>query len=151
MFLVAAIEHRTAMILGQRQVADKRGENTALQPSLSNLDTTGMVFTLDALHTTRKTARLITAQLNAHYILILKANQLLTLQAAQALLSGTDTAFAEHTDTAGDRGHGRTEHRTLRVADCDDRPFPAPGRCSGSAATPAALTAYAPAKKSSTA
>jgi hypothetical protein len=123
-FLVAAIDHSNGMILGQRQVADKRGENTALQPLLSSLDTTGMVFTLDALHTTKKTARLITGPLNAHYILILKANQPLTLQAAQALLSGTDTAFAEHTDRADDRGHGRTEHRALRVADCDDRLFP---------------------------
>ncbi|KAB1927202.1 ISAs1 family transposase [Micromonospora sp. ALFpr18c] len=123
-FLVAAIDHSNGTILGQRQVADKRGENTALQPLLSGLDTTGMVFTLDALHTTKKTARLITEALNAHYILILKANQPLALQAAQALLSGTDTAFAGHTDTTDDRGHGRTEHRTLRVTDCDDRLFP---------------------------
>jgi predicted transposase YbfD/YdcC len=123
-FLVAAIDHNNGTILRQRQVADKRGENTALQPLLSGLDTTGMVFTLDALHTTKKTARLITGTLNAHYILILKANQPLTLQAAQALLSGTDTTFAEHTDRTGDRGHGRTEHRTLRVADCDDHLFP---------------------------
>jgi predicted transposase YbfD/YdcC len=123
-FLVAAIDHATGAVLGQRQVADKRGENTALQPLLSSLDTTGMVFTLDALHTTKKTARLITGPLNAHYILILKANQPLALQAAQALLSGADTMFAGHTDTADDRGHGRTEHRTLRVAPADDALFP---------------------------
>ena len=90
---------------------------------LSTLDT-GRVWTLDALHTTKKTARLITGPLRGHYILILKGNQPLAPQAAQALLSGTDTQFAEHTDRASDRGHGRTEHRTLRVADCDDRLFP---------------------------
>jgi hypothetical protein len=123
-FLVTAIDHHNGTVLGQRQVADKRGENTALQPLLSGLDTAGMVFALDALHTTKKTARLITTALNAHYILIVKANQPLTLQAAQALLSGTDTTFTEHTDRADDRGHGRTEHRTLRVADCDDGLFP---------------------------
>lgn len=122
-FLVAAIDHTTGTVLGQRQVADKRGENTALQPLLSTLDT-GRVWTLDALHTSRKTARLITGPLRGHYILILKGNQPLALQAAQALLSGTDTQFAGRTDHDTDRGHGRTEHRTLRVADCDDRLFP---------------------------
>lgn len=122
-FLVAAIDHTTGMVLGQRQVADKRGENTALEPLLSGVDT-ARVWTLDALHTTKKTARLITGPLNSHYILIVKGNQPLALQAAQALLCGTDTEFAERTDWATDRGHGRTEHRTLRVADCDDTLFP---------------------------
>jgi predicted transposase YbfD/YdcC len=122
-FLVAAIDHTTGTVLGQRQVADKRGENTALEPLLSGLDT-GRVWTLDALHTNKKTARLITGPLNSHYILFLKGNQPLALQAAQALLSGTDTEFAEHTHTATDRGHGRTERRTMRVADCDDQLFP---------------------------
>jgi hypothetical protein len=42
-FLVADIDHSNGMILGQRQVADKRGENTTLQPLQSSLDTTGMV------------------------------------------------------------------------------------------------------------
>lgn len=122
-FLVAVIDHATGAVLGQRQVADKRGENTALRPLLSGLKP-GMVFTLDALHTSRKTARLITGPLNSHYILILKGNQPLALQAAQILLSGTDTEFAERTDRADDRGHGRTELRTLRVTDCDDTLFP---------------------------
>jgi predicted transposase YbfD/YdcC len=122
-FLVAAIDHTTGMVLGQRQVADKRGENTALEPLLSGMSP-GRVWTLDALHTNKKTARLITGPLHGHYILFLKGNQPLALKAAQALLCGTDTEFAEHTDRAADRGHGRTECRTLRVAGCDDRLFP---------------------------
>jgi DDE_Tnp_1-associated/Transposase DDE domain len=129
-FLVAAIDHATGTVIGQRQVADKRGENTALQPLLSGIprpcgpDSMPMVWTLDALHTTRKTARLITETLGDHYILFLKGNQRLALHAAQELLSGTDTQFADHTDRATDRGHGRTEMRTLRVADCDGTLFP---------------------------
>jgi predicted transposase YbfD/YdcC len=123
-FLVAAITHHRAVILGQRQVPDKRGENTVIADLLTPLDVAGMMLTLDALHTTKKTARLITGPLNAHYLLILKGNQPLTYQAAQALLSGTDTEFADHTDVDDDRGHGRTERRTLRVAPCDDRLFP---------------------------
>jgi predicted transposase YbfD/YdcC len=122
-FLVAAIDHTTGTVMGQRRVADKRGENTALEPLLSGLDT-GRVWTLDALHTNKKTARLITGPLGGHYILFLKGNQPLALRAAQALLAGTDVEFAEHTHQAADRGHGRTELRTVRVADCDDTLFP---------------------------
>jgi predicted transposase YbfD/YdcC len=123
-FLVAAIAHHRAVVLGQRQVPDKRGENTVVDDLLTPLDVAGMMITLDALHTTKKTARLITGPLNAHYMLILKGNQPLTYQAAQALLCGTDTKFADHTDVDDDRGHGRTERRSLRVAPCDDRLFP---------------------------
>jgi predicted transposase YbfD/YdcC len=112
------------VVLGQRQVADKRGEGSAVPGLLTPLDVAGMVLTLDALHTTKKTARLITGPLHAHYLLILKGNQPLALQAAQALLSGTDARFIERTATDTDRGHGRTERRTLRVADASDVLFP---------------------------
>jgi predicted transposase YbfD/YdcC len=123
-FLVGAIAHGAGVVLGQRQVADKRGEGTVNTDLLDGLDVAGMVLTLDALHTTKKTARLITGVLHAHYLLILKGNQPLALQAARALLSGTDTEFADQTDVGTDRGHGRTERRTLRVAPCDDNLFP---------------------------
>lgn len=123
-FLVAAISHGTGVVLGQRQVADKRGEGTVIESLLGGLDIAGMVLTLDALRTTKKTARLITGKLHAHYLLILKANQPLALQAARALLSGTDIQFAQAMHIAEDRGHGRTERRTLRVAPCDDSLFP---------------------------
>jgi predicted transposase YbfD/YdcC len=123
-FLVAAITHDRGLILGQRQVPDKRGENTVIADLLTPLGVAGMMLTLDALHTTKKTARLITGSLGAHYMLILKGNQPLTHQTAQALLSGTDTEFADYTDIHDDRGHGRTERRTLRVAPCDDHLFP---------------------------
>jgi predicted transposase YbfD/YdcC len=123
-FLVAAITHHSGIVLGQRQVPDKRGETTVIADLLTGLPVAGMLLTLDALHTTKKTARLITGDLKAHYLLILKGNQPLTYQAAQAVLSGTDTEFAEHTDIDQDRGHGRTERRTLRVAACDDTLFP---------------------------
>jgi predicted transposase YbfD/YdcC len=112
------------VVLGQRQVPNKRGENAVIPDLLGPLDVAGMLLTLDALHTTKKTARLITGPLGAHYMLILKGNQPLALQAAQALLSGTDVEFADRRHVADDRGHGRTEHRTLRVADCDDTFFP---------------------------
>jgi predicted transposase YbfD/YdcC len=123
-FLVAAVTHQRGVILGQRQVPDKRGETAVIPDLLAPLDVAGMLLTLDALHTSKKTARLITGPLKAHYMLILKGNQPLALQAAQALLSGTDTEFAAAMNATDDRGHGRTERRTLRVAACDDRLFP---------------------------
>jgi predicted transposase YbfD/YdcC len=124
-FLVAAVTHDRGAILGQRQVPDKRGENAVIADLLTPLDVAGMMLTLDALHTTRKTARLITGPLlKAHYMLILKGNQPLAFQGAQALLSGTDTEFIDSMDVDDDRGHGRTERRTLRVAPCDDTVFP---------------------------
>jgi predicted transposase YbfD/YdcC len=123
-FLVAAVTHQRGVILGQRQVPDKRGETAVIADLLAPLDVAGMMLTLDALHTTKKTARLITGPLNAHYTLMLQGNQPLALQAAQALLSGTDTEFIDSMDVDEDRGHGRTERRTLRVAPCDDTVFP---------------------------
>jgi predicted transposase YbfD/YdcC len=123
-FLVAAITHQRGVILGQRQVPNKRGENAVIADLLAPLDVAGMLLTLDALHTTKKTARLITGPLGAHYLLILKGNQPLALQAAQALLCGTDTEFADHTDIHDERGHGRTERRTVRIAPADDSLFP---------------------------
>ncbi len=77
-FLVAAVIHDRAVVLGQRQVADERGETTVTEDLLAPLDLAGVLLTLDALHTTKKTARLITGTLNAHYLLILKGNQCAT-------------------------------------------------------------------------
>ncbi|MEV4690516.1 hypothetical protein AB0K27_05230 [Micromonospora echinospora] len=83
-----------------------------------------MLLTLDALHTSKKTARLISGPLNAHYLLILKGDQPLALQAAHLVLSGSDIEFADQSDIDSDRGHGRTERRTIRVPACDGALFP---------------------------
>jgi hypothetical protein len=63
-FLVAAVTHDSGAVLGQRQVPDKRGENAVIADLLTPLDVAGMMLTLDALHTTKKTARLMTGPLN---------------------------------------------------------------------------------------
>jgi hypothetical protein len=47
-FLVAALTHDNAVVLGQRQVADERGEGSAAHDLLSGLDVAGMVLTLDS-------------------------------------------------------------------------------------------------------
>ena len=123
-FLVAAIDHATGAVLGQRQVPDKRGEGAAARDLLTGLRAPGMVWTLDALHTTKATARLITKDLHGHYILIIKGNQPIARDAAAALLSGPNADWVATTATEDDRGHGRVERRTIRVAPADDSLFP---------------------------
>ncbi|GAA3787437.1 ISAs1 family transposase [Sphaerisporangium flaviroseum] len=123
-FLIGAISHEYGVILGQSQVADKRGEGPAARALLTRLDAAGMVLTLDALHTTKATARLITQQLDAHYILILKGNQPLARAAAQALLTGPDVDWSATTAIDDDHGHDRIERRTIRTAQADDTLFP---------------------------
>ncbi len=55
-FLVAVITHDRGVILGQRQVPDKRGENTVIAGLLAPLDVAGMLLTLDALYRIRYNA-----------------------------------------------------------------------------------------------
>ncbi|MEV4383316.1 transposase family protein [Streptosporangium sp. NPDC049644] len=86
-FLVGAISHEHGVILGQCQLADKRGEGPAARTLLPQLEVAGMVLMLDVLHSTKVTARLITERLQAHYILIVKGSQPLARAAAQALLN----------------------------------------------------------------
>ncbi|MBF8184951.1 ISAs1 family transposase [Nonomuraea sp. K274] len=123
-FLVGAISHDHGVVLGQCQVASKRGEGPAARALLTQMDVAGMVLTLDALHTTKTTARLITEQLGAHYVLILKGNQPLARAAAQTLLAGPDAEWAATTAIDNDRGHDRTERRTIRTVTADDGLFP---------------------------
>jgi predicted transposase YbfD/YdcC len=123
-FLVAAVDHNSGAVLAQCQVPSKRGEGLAARQLLTRLDAPGMVWTLDALHTTRSTARLITKDLNGHYILIIKGNQPLARAATAALLAGPDAEWADSTATDTDRGHARTERRTIRVAPADRKLFP---------------------------
>jgi len=123
-FLVAAIDHARGAVLGQCQVPSKRGEGMAARDLLTGLNVPGMVWTLDALHTMKTTARLITGQLHGHYVLIIKGNQPIAHAAAQALLTGPDTDWVATTAVQDDRGHGRVERRTIRVAPADDALFP---------------------------
>ncbi|MFF3879469.1 ISAs1 family transposase, partial [Streptomyces sp. NPDC001978] len=123
-FLVGAVAHASGAVLGQTQVPDKRGEGEAARTLLTQLALLDWVFTLDALHTTKKTARLITGPLQGHYVLILKGNQPLARAAAQALLAGKDADWLATAEAEDDRGHSRTERRTIRTAPAGDTLFP---------------------------
>jgi predicted transposase YbfD/YdcC len=113
--LLSAISHDTGVVLAQREIAAKTNEIPELAPLLAGLDLAGVVVTADALHTQRATAAHLVQERNADYVLTVKANQPTLFAACQRLLSGPAHEFApEH--VAVDRGHGRTEQRTTRVA-----------------------------------
>ena len=102
--------------MAQREVDAKTNEIPELAPTLKGLDLAGMVVTADALHGQRETARMITEDLDAHYVLFIKANQPSLLDAIMNALSGTDREFADATWIQEGKGHGRRERRTIRTA-----------------------------------
>lgn len=111
--LVSVVTHAQTQVLGQVAVAEKSNEIPAVQDLLRDRDLQGCLVTLDAMHTQRKTARLILEQ-GGHYLLVVKANQpdlstALTKWFAEAAWSEEQEAQV----TTCDVGHGRHEHRTL--------------------------------------
>jgi len=81
----------------------------------------GCVFTMDAAHTVRAHARLITSELPAHYVMIVKQNT----KALYDKIDALDWANASIAHETLDIGHGRRDKRTLRVRDAPaDLGFP---------------------------
>ena len=78
---------------------------------LDRIDITDAVITADALHAQRDHATYLAGR-SAHYLLIVKRNQP-GLHAQLAALPWRDVPVAY--DQARERGHGRTERRTLKV------------------------------------
>ena len=106
-------EERT---MAQREVDARTNEIPELGPMLKGLNLDGMVITADALHGQRETARMITEDLHAHYLLFIKANQPSLLNAVMTRLAGTDAEFADAAWIQEGKGHGRREKRTIRTA-----------------------------------
>ncbi|WP_420082681.1 ISAs1 family transposase (plasmid) [Streptomyces sp. JL4002] len=61
--------------VSQLRVPDKTNEITAFTRLLAPFDLAGVVVTADALHTQRGHARFLVEQKQAHYLLVVKANQ----------------------------------------------------------------------------
>ena len=72
--LVSLVEHSSANVLAQEQVAHKRDERSCVPLLLSGRDLRGKVITLDALHTLKQTARLI-LEAGGDYLMVVKKNQ----------------------------------------------------------------------------
>lgn len=72
--LVSKVCHATGRVLRQHAVADKSNEIPVVQQMLRDRDLRGLLITVDALHTQRRTAALIVTQ-GGHYLMVVKANQ----------------------------------------------------------------------------
>jgi predicted transposase YbfD/YdcC len=110
--LLAALDQRCGVVLGQVQVDGKTNEITRFAPLLEPLDLAGCVITADALHTQREHAEFLVTGKRAHYILVVKKNQPgLYAQVKNLPWRHIPVAARQH-----NRGHGCQEHRTLKAA-----------------------------------
>jgi predicted transposase YbfD/YdcC len=112
--LVAALDHRIGVVLGQKAVDAKSNEIPAVRELLTGFDPAdlhGCVITLDAMHTQADTAQTILAA-GADYVFTVKANQPGLLARLKALPWREVPAH-----TATSRGHGRRATRTIKVID----------------------------------
>jgi predicted transposase YbfD/YdcC len=108
--LLAAFDHAHGVVLGQVEVGAKTNEIPLFSTLLDRIGITGAVITADALHAQRDHATYL-ARRGADYLLIVKRNQP-GLHAQLAALPWRDVPVAY---TKRERGHGRTERRTLKV------------------------------------
>lgn len=114
--LISLVRHDSGCVLGQRAVADKSNEITAVPLLLAGRHLGGTVTTMDALLTQHAIARQIRAQ-QGHYLMVVKANQP-ELYAHIALLFETPPVPVRPGELLTYRGieersHGRLETRTL--------------------------------------
>jgi len=111
--LFSAMVHGAGIVVGQVEVEHKSNEITALRPLLAPLDISGFLVTADALHAQREHARFIVEEKGADYLLQVKENQPSLLAAIKAIPEGDfSPEYESHC-----RGHGRSEHRYVRVAE----------------------------------
>jgi predicted transposase YbfD/YdcC len=108
--LLAAFDHAHGVVLGQVEVGAKTNEIPLFSTLLDRIAITGAVITADALHAQRSHAEYLAGR-GAHYLLIVKRNQP-GLHAQLAALPWRDVPVAH---TKRERGHGRTERRTLKI------------------------------------
>jgi predicted transposase YbfD/YdcC len=108
--LLAALDHAHGVVLGQVEVGAKTNEIPLFTTLLDRIDAADAVITADALHAQHAHAEYLHRR-GAHYLLIVKRNQP-GLHAQLAALPWRDVPVA---CTKRERGHGRTERRTLKV------------------------------------
>ena len=145
-YLLAAATHEESVVLAERLIGAKTNEVPEFAPLLRGLAQRvagglgGCVFTMDAAHTVRAHARLITSELLAHYVMIVKQNTPKLYDKIDAL----DWANAPIAHETLDIGHGRRDKRTIRVRDAPaDLGFPGAAQVPWSSGTPPAPSANA--------
>ena len=107
------VEHATGVPLATLSFNEEGGEIAAVRALLEKVEVAGRVLTLDALHTTRETARVIVRTHEADYLMTVKENAPETHELLSTIDWERDATgfFQEETDLA----HGRIEQRSIRV------------------------------------
>lgn len=73
--LLSAVLQEAGLTVSQVKVAEGSSEIAAVKPLLDRIQVQGRVVTLDALHTQKDTARYISEEKKADYLMTVKANQ----------------------------------------------------------------------------
>ncbi len=107
--LVAALDHATGTVLGQLATVAKSNEIPTVRTLLTMFDLTGVVATIDAMHTQDDTAQTILDG-GGHYVLTVKANRPKLLAVLKALPWKQVRSV-----TSTDAGRGRRITRTIKV------------------------------------
>ncbi len=110
---VTLVDHVTGAPFAILGYNDDGGEIAALNDLLLRCDIRGRIITVDALHTARETARLITERCGADYVLNVKGNASETF----ALLDSIDWERDRDRAHVGEseKQHGRIEQRSIDV------------------------------------
>jgi DDE_Tnp_1-associated len=128
--LLSLVEHTSATILGQQQVAHKRDERSAVPVLLADRKLHGRVISLDALHTLKQTARLILAQ-EGDYLMVVKTNQGNLYEFLDMLFSlpahPCDHEVWDQVGPSSEKGPGRLETRSLISGNADIEDVDWPG------------------------
>ena len=112
--MVAAVEHGSGLVLGQVQIGAKTNEIPAVRELSRQLDLAGRVVTVDAMHAQHETARCLTEDCEAHYVVTgVKDNQ----PTIRDDLAAIDWRAARWSGDAINKGHGRIETRRCAVLD----------------------------------
>jgi predicted transposase YbfD/YdcC len=110
--LLAALDHGHSVVLGQVDVRAKTNEIPMFATLLDRIDLTGAVVTADALHAQRAHAEYLAGQRGAHYLITVKGNQ----PGLRAQLAGLPWRQVPVAHDTREKGHGRAERRTLKIA-----------------------------------
>ncbi len=110
---VSLIEHGTGMPVSILNDHDEGGEIAAVHAALETAPVAGRLLTLDALHTTRETARLIVETHGADWMMTVKGNAPKTFETFESIhWETTSTGRYRETPTLE---HGRIEPRSIEV------------------------------------
>jgi predicted transposase YbfD/YdcC len=121
--VLSMVRHHDALTAASREIAAKTNEIPEfprLLDQLEDAEVAGAVFTMDALHAQRETARYLVEQRHAHYLITIKDNQP-TLAAQLRALPWKHVPVLHRSHG---RGHGREEQRMVQVVTVKGLLFP---------------------------